>query len=143
MDDTTRQLAIEAITPTIAELQFADDAREIAEAVVRILDDDSLSRDALWRQVDRQWSSRYRADLTRLQAERDQAEQELTERAEQITDPCRHDSCTGDEGPADALPYGIVVRWRCDGCGAVIYDDTQIALLREKLLPTLTRWPGV
>jgi hypothetical protein len=44
--------------------------------------------------------------------------------------PCPHDSLTGDEGPARDLPGGIVVRWRCDACGSVHYDDKALAQLR-------------
>lgn len=38
--------------------------------------------------------------------------------------PCDHDSCTGDEGPISELGRWPV-RWRCDGCGAIQYDDQE------------------
>lgn len=46
---------------------------------------------------------------------------------------CRHESMSGDEGPVRDLPGGDVVRWRCDGCDAVSYDDAALARLRAAL----------
>jgi hypothetical protein len=52
-----------------------------------------------------------------------------------MTDPCQHDSRSGDEGPVRDLPGGLdtVVRWRCDGCDAVLYDDAALERLRAKV----------
>jgi rubrerythrin len=35
---------------------------------------------------------------------------------------CRHDSLSGDEGPVRELGR-MPVRWRCDECDAIVYDD--------------------
>lgn len=49
-------------------------------------------------------------------------------------DPCQHDSCSGDEGPIVDLPgRRDVVRWRCDGCDQIVYDDEALARLRLAL----------
>lgn len=49
--------------------------------------------------------------------------------------PCGSTSFSGDEGPSRDLPGGpsTVVRWRCDGCDAVSYDDAALARLRAAL----------
>lgn len=48
---------------------------------------------------------------------------------------CAHESSSGDEGPVADLPGGLgtVVRWRCDGCNAITYDDAALARLRVRL----------
>lgn len=43
---------------------------------------------------------------------------------------CDHWSMSGDEGPVKDLAGGIVVRFRCDGCGAKVYDDAALERLR-------------
>lgn len=50
-------------------------------------------------------------------------------------DPCQHDSWSGDEGPVQQLPGGLatVVRWRCDGCGRIRYDDASLDRLRAEV----------
>lgn len=35
---------------------------------------------------------------------------------------CPHDSLSGDEGPVALLGH-MPVRWRCDACEAIVYDD--------------------
>jgi hypothetical protein len=47
-------------------------------------------------------------------------------------EPCVHPSSTGDEGPATDLGSRHVVRWRCDGCGAVHYSDEALAAARAE-----------
>lgn len=47
---------------------------------------------------------------------------------------CRHESQTGDEGPVADLPGGGPIRWRCDGCGATVYDDAALARLRQRIV---------
>jgi hypothetical protein len=47
-------------------------------------------------------------------------------------EPCVHPSSTGDEGPATDLGSRHVVRWRCDGCGAVHYRDEALAAARAE-----------
>ncbi len=39
------------------------------------------------------------------------------------TGDCRHDSMSGDEGPVRLLGR-MPIRWRCDECDAIVYDDT-------------------
>jgi hypothetical protein len=40
-------------------------------------------------------------------------------------DDCLHDSLSGDEGPV-ALLGRMPVRWRCDECDAIVYDDAAV-----------------
>jgi hypothetical protein len=40
---------------------------------------------------------------------------------ESMTD-CPHDSLSGDEGPVAELGR-MPVRWRCDECDTIVYDD--------------------
>lgn len=58
-----------------------------------------------------------------------------------VVDDCKHDSLSGDEGPVKDLPGEWPVRWRCDGCGAIRYDDDALAALRRKLADA-TRVPA-
>ncbi|WP_375490250.1 hypothetical protein [uncultured Jatrophihabitans sp.] len=61
------------------------------------------------------------------------------------TCPCGSTSFTGDEGPVRDLPGGLgtVVRWRCDGCNTVHYDDDALARLRAALAGARTALAAV
>lgn len=39
-----------------------------------------------------------------------------------MDEQCPHDSLSGDEGPVRELGR-MPVRWRCDECDAIVYDD--------------------
>ena len=40
---------------------------------------------------------------------------------------CPHDSMSGDEGPVRLIGR-MPVRWRCDACDAIVYDDVNVHL---------------
>lgn len=43
---------------------------------------------------------------------------------------CQHHSRSGDEGPWIDLSPKVVVRWRCDECNTIVYDDAALAAVR-------------